>query len=185
MNLKSEKRTLQGKKSSNAKRQKNKLLFLVGCPRSGTYLLMDILERHFDVCVMSETHFIPIFRKFLWLYGDLTIENNRERLLHSIIEFLTVWMTIETPNSDAIERLNLSPLCCSGLRKTIIKESYSYDSLIARLFQEFGRIVSDKNSPPIIHQDERLIFKAESHSRKSTSANSQRYSEAELFPRLM
>ena len=72
MNLKSE--TLQGKKSSNAKRQKNKLLFLVGCPRSGTYLLMDILERHFDVCVMSETHFIPIFRKFLWLYGDLTMK---------------------------------------------------------------------------------------------------------------
>ena len=87
---------------------------------------MDILERHFDVCVMSETHFIPIFRKFLWLYGDLTIENNRERLLHSIIEFLTVWMTIETPNSDAIERLNLSPLCTVpdyeklSLRKVIV-----------------------------------------------------------------
>jgi hypothetical protein len=59
-------------------------VFLVGCPRSGTTLLQQMLDAHPDVAIAPETHFI---RRF-WLrrkeYGDLNEDVTFARLLSDI-----------------------------------------------------------------------------------------------------
>ncbi|MEM1253015.1 MAG: sulfotransferase [Cyanobacteria bacterium P01_H01_bin.21] len=59
-------------------------IFLVGCPRSGTTLLQQMLDAHPDVAIAPETHFIRNF----WLkreqYGDLTDDVNYQALLDAI-----------------------------------------------------------------------------------------------------
>lgn len=61
-----------------------KPIFLVGCPRSGTTLLQQMLDAHPDVAIAPETHFIRNF----WLkreqYGDLTNDANYQALLDAI-----------------------------------------------------------------------------------------------------
>jgi hypothetical protein len=63
----------------------NNPFFLVGCPRSGTTLLQQLLDAHPDIAVAPETHFI---RRF-WLkkneYGDLSKNENYASLLRSIL----------------------------------------------------------------------------------------------------
>jgi len=60
-------------------------IFIVGCPRSGTTLLQQILSAHEAIAVAPETHFI---RRF-WLprekYGDLENETNYRQLIDDIV----------------------------------------------------------------------------------------------------
>ncbi len=59
-------------------------IFLVGCPRSGTTLLQQMLDAHPDIAIAPETHFIRNF----WLkreeYGDLVADTNYQILLRAI-----------------------------------------------------------------------------------------------------
>lgn len=64
---------------------------LIGCPRSGTFLLMAILEQCFDMATPVETHFIPGFDRYKWLWGDLRKAQNRRRLLDAIYDFIDIW----------------------------------------------------------------------------------------------
>lgn len=61
-------------------------IFLVGCPRSGTTLLQQMLDAHPDIAIAPETFFIRHF----WLqresYGDLTQDLNYHQLIKDIIE---------------------------------------------------------------------------------------------------
>jgi Sulfotransferase family len=60
-------------------------IFLVGCPRSGTTLLQQMLDAHPSVAIAPETHFIRLF----WLrrdrYLDLAEDENYRRLLADLI----------------------------------------------------------------------------------------------------
>lgn len=60
-------------------------VFVVGCPRSGTTLLQQMLDAHPSVAIAGETHFVGRF----WLkrneYGDLRVDGNFERLLGDIV----------------------------------------------------------------------------------------------------
>ncbi|MGG6238270.1 sulfotransferase family protein [Nodosilinea sp. AN01ver1] len=60
-------------------------IFLVGCPRSGTTLLQQMLDAHPEVAIAPETHFIRNF----WLkreqYGNLENDRAYQALLHAIV----------------------------------------------------------------------------------------------------
>ncbi len=60
-------------------------IFLVGCPRSGTTLLQQMLDAHPNVAIAPETFFIRNF----WLqkeqYGDLTQDQNYHHLVEDLI----------------------------------------------------------------------------------------------------
>jgi Sulfotransferase family len=52
-------------------------IFIVGCPRSGTNLLRDLLRSHPRLAFPGESHFIPEFYKG---YGDPKNEREARRL---------------------------------------------------------------------------------------------------------
>ncbi|WP_017297396.1 sulfotransferase family protein [Nodosilinea nodulosa] len=61
-------------------------IFLVGCPRSGTTLLQQMLDAHPEVAIAPETHFIRNF----WLkreqYGSLESDRAYQLLLQAIVD---------------------------------------------------------------------------------------------------
>lgn len=59
-------------------------LFILGCPRSGTTLLSDLMA---DTCYGApiETHFITKYYKKLDRYGDIRKKNNCRRLVENIL----------------------------------------------------------------------------------------------------
>jgi hypothetical protein len=58
---------------------------LVGCPRSGTTLLQQLLDAHPEVAIAPETHFIRRFVKPERSFGDLDRGENYRRLIESIV----------------------------------------------------------------------------------------------------
>ena len=60
-------------------------VFLVGCPRSGTTLLQQILDAHSAIAIAPETHFIRKFWHKKEAYGDLKTDANYENLVNDII----------------------------------------------------------------------------------------------------
>lgn len=51
-------------------------LFIVGMPRSGTKLLMHILNNHKKIYIVAETEFLPYYIKNIHKYGDLSEKEN-------------------------------------------------------------------------------------------------------------
>jgi hypothetical protein len=60
-------------------------VFLVGCPRSGTTLLQQMLDAHPAIAIAPETHFIRNFWLKRSLYGNLDIDSSYHNLLQDII----------------------------------------------------------------------------------------------------
>lgn len=72
-------------------RQIERAFFIVGCPRSGTTLLQQMLDAHPEVAVAPETHFMRLFWNARDEYGDLAEDHNYQQLVDQIIalpEFL-------------------------------------------------------------------------------------------------
>ncbi len=59
-------------------------IFIVGCPRSGTTLLQQMLDAHPDVAIAPETHFMKSFWNKQAKYGDLTQDGNYQQLIRDI-----------------------------------------------------------------------------------------------------
>jgi len=53
-------------------------IFVVGCPRSGTTLVRNILNSHSKVWIAPETSYLFRLHQILWLFGDLNKTKNRE-----------------------------------------------------------------------------------------------------------
>ena len=72
---------------------RNNPVFLVGVARSGTSLLSLILDSHSRLAIPYESHFIEEYYQELNLFGDLTDEANRRRLIRSILSepFVAHW----------------------------------------------------------------------------------------------
>ena len=62
-------------------------LFVVGVQRSGTTMLRLMLDSHPDLAVPFETGFITVFFQKLVEYGDLSIGENRDKLVHDICHY--------------------------------------------------------------------------------------------------
>lgn len=129
-------------------------IIIVGAPRSGTYWMVSVLNKEFGISFPSETHFIPLFNRYKFLWGNLEAPKNRRKLLKSIFEFLMLW----TPRSSdsveyqaAIREQSLLRVYDEGLSETVVQNSKCYESLIRSLFAEFGQLndaefVGDKSA---------------------------------------
>jgi len=121
-------------------------LLVVGCPRSGTFLLCAFLEANFDIVTPTETHFIPYFQKYLFYWGDLRKKNNRIRLLGAIYEFLEIWIPRNMAGRDPKEAKRLSLLDTRPEFDAIISNSSSYTELIQALFMAYAKLHGKKYS---------------------------------------
>lgn len=119
--------------------KKSPFVAIVGCPRSGTYLLAHHLNSRFSVALPAETHFIPLFERVLWLWGDLSRPVNRARLLDAIFWFQEIWHKYSEPerSSDQVRRFSL--LSVGDERGRIHRQSGSYPDLVAGLFHAYAR----------------------------------------------
>lgn len=115
-------------------------LFIVGCPQSGTYLLSMIINHHFSVAVPTETHFIPLFKRFLRLWGDLSKRDNRRRLVGDILEFLEIWAHVEATGRDYERELAFSLLAARSRADRIAEDSRTYQDIVCGLFGAYARL---------------------------------------------
>lgn len=117
----------------------NDFVFVVGCPRSGTYLLSTLLNHHFSIGIPIETHFIPIFKRYLFLWGDLKQYKNRKRLLRCIFEFLEIWTLIESTNRNYEKEWHYSLLIVKENWEEILLQTKSYKQIVKSLFHEYAK----------------------------------------------
>ncbi|HVY55495.1 MAG TPA: sulfotransferase [Thermodesulfobacteriota bacterium] len=92
-------------------------IFIVGCPRSGTKLIRDLLRSHPNITFPHESQFIP---RFYRLYGDPTDDKDVVRLARVILGLY--WIKAFG--------LSLSPDSFAGCR--------SYGEVVSRVFGEWA-----------------------------------------------
>lgn len=113
-------------------------LLIVGCPRSGTSLLAGELAHRYDLVIPFETHFIPIFKHWLGLYGDLSQPNKRRKLLGDIYLFTRMWLRAsKTYDQEKLARISI--LSTEVQSEQIIKRSHDYASLCAAIFNAYAQ----------------------------------------------
>jgi len=95
-------------------------VFIVGCPRSGTSLLRDLLRSHPRLTFPPETFFIPTFYK---AYGDPKDRDQAQKLAAKILSLHWV--------KPWARHLNLSPAVFAGER--------SYRGVVKRLFEAWAQ----------------------------------------------
>ena len=60
-------------------------ILIVGCPRSGTSLFSRIIDHHPRITIPFESHVYKTFYPWQKYYGNLRLEQNRERLVDDIL----------------------------------------------------------------------------------------------------
>ncbi|MDO8837193.1 MAG: sulfotransferase, partial [Vicinamibacterales bacterium] len=112
--------------------------FIVGCPRSGTYLLSSILDRSGQVAVPTETHFVPLFAQYARLFGDLEKPDARTRLLAAIYAFLEIWLRRADEERGLENIIPHSLLATRGGFNEIVRDSRSYADIVHALFEHYA-----------------------------------------------
>ena len=84
-------------------------LFIMGCPRSGTTLVSQILDSHSRIAVYHETHYFPVFRPDLHRYGNLGRPSNLRRLIQDIFETIRAQGLVEPPAVEEIIESLIEP----------------------------------------------------------------------------
>lgn len=114
------------------------MIVINGCPRSGTSLVETLLAKKFNGALMPESHFIPLFPRFLKLWGDVKIEHCRQKLIDAIYDFTEI-----RTNGTGLNVDKMTPFCLLGTRpqlKAITLKTSSYSEIIHELYEEFRRI---------------------------------------------
>ena len=131
------------------------LYFLVGCPRSGTYLLSAILNRSGRIAFPRETHFIPLFPPHLWLAGDLSRPAARRRLVRAVMMFLRIWLVRAEEERDPAELARHSLLAIESESDRIAEAAGDYAELVRGLFAAYatsqGAALAGDKSPFFHH----------------------------------
>jgi hypothetical protein len=99
-------------------------IFIVGCPRSGTTLLRNMLNRHPAIAICFETHFLDLVYRRRRAFGDLSRPENRKLLLR---EYL------------ASERIVKMELDLPALRETLLREGTSYEAFLGSLLRFYAQ----------------------------------------------
>ena len=115
-------------------------VFVVGCPRSGTYLLSLVLTAEFGIAMPVETHFMPLFAPVLPLFGDLAQAANRRRLLDCIYAFLAVWTPRSERDRDAATIRRYSLLATRPAAEDIVREARDYPGLVRGLLARYAAL---------------------------------------------
>jgi Sulfotransferase family len=87
-------------------------ILLCGCPRSGTTLLSQHFGRALHVAMPIETHFIPHFQRYLWLWGDVTKPAKQKSLIDAMSAYTRIWIFrgIRAQNPDRHALISLLPI---------------------------------------------------------------------------
>lgn len=117
----------------------------MGAPRSGTYLLLTRLSDGFDIAFPVETHFIPLFNRYLFLWGDLSRIQNRRKLLLAIYQFLEIWTPRSERGRDYTKIKAASLLATREDYDSIINNSSNYGEIVHGLFGSFARLQGKSN----------------------------------------
>lgn len=87
-------------------------IFIMGCHRSGTTLLRQILNGHSRIAIYHETQYYPIFRKEVYYYGDLKRSANLKRFINDFREVIRVQAMdpgMEPPETNEFLEALVSP----------------------------------------------------------------------------
>jgi Sulfotransferase family len=117
------------------------VVFLVGCPRSGTTLLQRMLDAHPLVAIAPETFFIHRFWRVRDDLGDLSDNENHNRVVQSFIDM------------PEFTEMNLDP---NQFRKAALKLPRSLPTLFALLLHQFrerrnATIIGEKTPSHLHH----------------------------------
>ena len=91
-----------------------KLVFVVGCPRSGTTKLTELLNNHPEIFGSSETHFFNINWGFSFLNNssiDLLKDISEENLHHSLKDFYEHYRIKDFLELAGIDSFRVTQLC--------------------------------------------------------------------------
>lgn len=125
------------------------VIVINGCPRSGTSLLQRLLATRFNAAVLPETHFIPLFAPYTFLWGNLTTCSGRRSLLRAIYAFTELRITGTRTAVEAMRPYTLLATAPSADR--LARDTRTYPDLVSALFQEYrdihhGSIVVEKTA---------------------------------------
>jgi hypothetical protein len=81
-------------------------IFIVGCPRSGTNLMRQMLDRHPSLAICGETHFNRLVYLRRKAFGDLSDLANRRRLISAYLESPQIERAGLDASADFAERLS-------------------------------------------------------------------------------
>lgn len=119
-------------------RQQCDMVVINGCPRSGTSVLDTFLARKFNGVLMPESHFIPLFSPYLFLWGNLNNQASRKALINAIYDFTEI-----RTNGTGLDVKKMQPYCLLATRdkiNLIVEKTQSYPDIICELYQMFKTI---------------------------------------------
>jgi hypothetical protein len=115
------------------------IYFIIGCPRSGTYLLSSILNASGRIAIPTETHFVPLFQPYLWMAGNLQHLNSRRRLLRAIFIFLRIWLARAEEERSYAAVTRHSFLTIESESNRLSKSTEDYPGLVRGLFATYAQ----------------------------------------------
>ena len=115
-------------------------VFIISCPRSGTFLLMNLLQEEFGLAAPLETHFMPAFDRYKWLWGNLSKIKNRRRLIRGIFTFLRIWTPRMIIKGELKDVWDYTLLACEPYSEEIIANTKTYPEIVLALLETYSRI---------------------------------------------
>ena len=87
-------------------------ILLCGCPRSGTTLLAQHFGSALNIAMPDETHFIPHFRRYLALWGDVNDPTRQRDLLAAMAAYTLIWVYrgARARDPDRVSGISLYPV---------------------------------------------------------------------------
>lgn len=107
-------------------RPANPCVFVVGCPRSGTTLLQRMLDRHPQLAVANDTHFIPAGIAAATPHVELPLTSEMVERVRSF----------RTEGGYGFQRLGLPP----GTLDRAARQSRTYPELVSALYSAFAEL---------------------------------------------
>ena len=104
--------------------------FILGCPRSGSSLLGQILNTHSRLSVYFESQFFTLFHPSLFYYGDLGQSQNIRRLIEDLLVLTRIQGIMRPPTLTEFESALVAPTF-EGVLATFLK-LYAYRTGKAR-----------------------------------------------------
>lgn len=118
----------------------DKIIFVVGCPRSGTYLLSNILNSSGQIAIPTESHFIPLFNRFVAMFGNLNDSRARARLLNAVYDFLEIWGRRAEEERDYEEMIQYSLLATREFSESITENSRTYSDMVHAMYKSYAAL---------------------------------------------
>lgn len=123
-------------------------IFVVGCPRSGTTLLQQMLDAHPVVAIAPETFFMERFWLHRDRYGDLADDSNFHQLIEDLIDI------------PEFAEMGLNPI---SFREAVWQSKRDYPVVFRLLLEQFSelqgaKIVGEKTPKHVLHMEALLQF---------------------------